>query len=283
MMSVTRRTDVTISCMVAPAASTWSEPTDTFCTESSIKPLISLAAAALRWARARTSLATTAKPLPCSPARAASTAAFSARMLVWKAMPSITPTMSAMRLELSAMPRIVPTTSPTARPPRVATSEAAIASSDALRELSALLRTVDDSSSMLAAVSSRDAACCSVREDRSMLPAAISREPVWISSTPRRTADTVRARLSCMRLTAPYSTPISLLPRCSMRLVRSPAAMRSNRRPASCSGRKTERANTAYSPTTRTPTTISRPTSSAIAPLMLVEASRATRWPTSSA
>jgi rfaE bifunctional protein nucleotidyltransferase chain/domain len=49
---------------------------------SSIRVLISLAAAALRWARPRTSLATTANPRPCSPARAASTAAFSARMLV---------------------------------------------------------------------------------------------------------------------------------------------------------------------------------------------------------
>ena len=117
-------------------------------------------------------------------------------------MPSITPTISAMRLELSAMARMVPTTSPTARPPRVATSDAATASSEALRELSALWRTVDDSSSMLAAVSSSEAACCSVREDRSMLPAAISRAPVWISSTPWRTAETVRARLSCMRLTA---------------------------------------------------------------------------------
>src|SRR5690606_41931729 len=48
---------------------------------------MSLAAAAERWARVRTSAATTAKPRPCSPARAASTAAFRARMLVWKAMP----------------------------------------------------------------------------------------------------------------------------------------------------------------------------------------------------
>ena len=39
-------------------------------------------AAAQRWARLLTSVATTAKPRPCSPARAASTAAFSARMLV---------------------------------------------------------------------------------------------------------------------------------------------------------------------------------------------------------
>ena len=35
-------------------------------------------------------ISTTAKPMPASPARAASTAAFSERMLVWKAISSIT-------------------------------------------------------------------------------------------------------------------------------------------------------------------------------------------------
>jgi hypothetical protein len=71
-------------------------PASTLATESPISAL-DLArgfGAALR--QVRTSPATTAKPRPCSPARAASTAAFSARMLVWKAMPSITPVMSAM-------------------------------------------------------------------------------------------------------------------------------------------------------------------------------------------
>ena len=53
-------------------------------------------AEALRCARLRTSLATTAKPRPCSPARAASTAALSARILVWKAMPSMTAMMSTI-------------------------------------------------------------------------------------------------------------------------------------------------------------------------------------------
>jgi len=38
----------------------------------------------------RTSPATTANPLPCSPARAASTAALSARRFVWKAISFIT-------------------------------------------------------------------------------------------------------------------------------------------------------------------------------------------------
>src|SRR5450830_1185833 len=71
-------------------------PWSTRSTLAEIRVLISLAASALRPARARTSPATTAKPRPCSPARAASTAAFSARMLVWKAMPSMTPMMSAI-------------------------------------------------------------------------------------------------------------------------------------------------------------------------------------------
>ena len=68
--------------MVAPASCTWRLPLATCVTESSISPLISLAASALRPARVRTSEATTAKPRPCSPARAASTAAFSAKILV---------------------------------------------------------------------------------------------------------------------------------------------------------------------------------------------------------
>ena len=54
-------------------------------------------APAERCAKLRTSLATTAKPRPWSPARAASTAALSARMLVWKAMLSMSPTISPTR------------------------------------------------------------------------------------------------------------------------------------------------------------------------------------------
>ena len=110
MMSVTRRIAVTISFIAAPASSTSCEPCSTRATLSVISDLISLAASALRWARPRTSAATTANPRPCSPALAASTAAFKARMLVWKAMLSITLMMSAIFLELSLIPFMVPTT-----------------------------------------------------------------------------------------------------------------------------------------------------------------------------
>jgi hypothetical protein len=138
-----------------------------------ISVLISLAASALRCARLRTSPATTAKPRPCSPARAASTAAFSARMLVWKAMPSITPMMSAILRELSLMPFIVCTTWPTTSPPAPPRVARACASWLAWRALSALWRTVVPSSSIVAAVCCSALACCSVRWLRSWLPWAI--------------------------------------------------------------------------------------------------------------
>jgi hypothetical protein len=48
MMSVTRCTEATISLMVVPAWCTRAEPSATLSTEVSIRPLISLAAFALR-------------------------------------------------------------------------------------------------------------------------------------------------------------------------------------------------------------------------------------------
>ncbi len=120
-------TELTTSMTTLPASSTCRVPSFTLASDCSIKPLISRAACALRWARLRTSPATTAKPLPCSPARAASTAAFKARILVWKAMPSITFTIWAICPELADKSSMVCTTVETAWPPRRATSEAFLA------------------------------------------------------------------------------------------------------------------------------------------------------------
>src|SRR5579863_3205619 len=89
--------------------------------------LISLAAAALLDARLRTSEATTAKPRPCSPARAASTAALSASRFVWKAISSITPMISAILLLAALISLIAATAAPTTLPPRSACSRAATA------------------------------------------------------------------------------------------------------------------------------------------------------------
>ena len=187
MISVTRRTLATTSSIVLPACSTSRLPVSTCTTESPIKVVISFAAAALRWARLRTSAATTAKPRPCSPARAASTAAFRARMLVWNAMPSITLMMSTIFFDDSLIAPIVPTTCDTTAPPLSATSDADEANWLAWRAFSSFCATVDVNCSIDAAVSSSELACSSVRDDRSRLPAAIWLDAVAMVSVPTRT------------------------------------------------------------------------------------------------
>lgn len=81
-VALTRSIDVTTSWTAVPAFYASSVPASIFSVFVWMMVLISCAASAERLASERTSAATTAKPLPCSPARAASTAAFSARMLV---------------------------------------------------------------------------------------------------------------------------------------------------------------------------------------------------------
>ena len=128
MMSETFLTLVTISSRALPVWSTRAVPSSTFSTESLMRVLISLAAAAERCARLRTSPATTAKPRPCSPARAASTAAFRARRLVWKAISSMTPMMSAIFLLDWLIAPMAVTARLTTSPPASAWSRAPVAS-----------------------------------------------------------------------------------------------------------------------------------------------------------
>ena len=225
MMSATCLIEPTTCCMVAPAWSTSAVPCSTRSTLALMRVLTARAASALRCARLRTSLATTAKPRPCSPARAASTAALSARMLVWKAMPSITPMMSAILRELSLMPFMVSTTWPTTSPPLTAMLLAPSANALAWRALSALWRTVAPSCSIDAAVCCSVEACSSVRWLRSWLPWAICALAVATLSAFMRTAPTTFTRLSCMRPIWAIRLLSSPARNCTVTL-RSPAATR---------------------------------------------------------
>ena len=129
MMPATSFTEAMISSIVAPACRASTVPLCTFSLESSINCLISLAASAERCARLRTSVATTAKPRPASPARAASTAALSASRLVCEAMPLMMPTMSEILTEDSLMSLMVETILPMMAPPLSAVPSALRATS----------------------------------------------------------------------------------------------------------------------------------------------------------
>ena len=225
MMLLTRATLATTSDIVVPACAASLAPASTRLTESSISVLISLAALALRWARPRTSVATTAKPRPCSPARAASTAAFRARILVWKAMPSMTLMMSTILRDDSLIRSMVPITCPTTAPPLLATSDAVVASTFASRALSAFLRTVLVSSSIEEAVSSSELACCSVRVERSLLPVEISSAARATVSESWRTEETTEVSDTCMRCSADSTLALSFAATLSFP-VRSPPASR---------------------------------------------------------
>ena len=135
---------------------------------------MSLAACDERCARVRTSEATTAKPRPASPARAASTAALSASRLVWRAISSITPMMSEILREESSICAMAATALATTWPPRSATSRALPADWLACWAFSAFFFTVAEISSIEAEVCSRLAACSSVRCDRSVVLVEIS-------------------------------------------------------------------------------------------------------------
>ncbi len=122
-------------------------------------PEISWAAAWLRSASLRTSAATTAKPRPCSPARAASTAALRASRSVWRAI-------SCTIRIFSAMVSIALTASVTARPEASASLAASRAMLSVWAALSAFCL-------MLAVI-------CSIEDEASSAEAACSVAP-WLS------------------------------------------------------------------------------------------------------
>ncbi len=148
-------------------------------------------------------------------------------MLVWNAMPSIVPMMSPMRRELPLISSIVETTCDTTEPPRCATSAAELASWLAVAAESAVCLTVPVSCIIDAAASCRLDAVCSVREDRSMLPVAISALATLMLSVDRRTLRTRFCKAPCMLASEWSRRPVSSWLCTSMRLLKSNRAMAS--------------------------------------------------------
>ena len=89
MESATVWMEATTSSRLSAVSFAMPFPSRTASEERSMSAEVFFAALADLPARVRTSSATTAKPLPASPALAASTAAFRDRILVWNAMSSI--------------------------------------------------------------------------------------------------------------------------------------------------------------------------------------------------
>ena len=157
-VAAAERAASTIWSSASPADFASRTPSATFSPLASVRCLMSLAASDERWARSRTSEATTANPLPASPARAASTAAFSASRLVWNEIASITLVISLIFDALASISRITPIVSDISALPRSARWAASAVSLRAAPAFSELDFTVAAISSMVAAVSSSDAA-----------------------------------------------------------------------------------------------------------------------------
>ena len=140
---------------------------------ASIRREMSSVARAVSWARSLTSLATTAKPLPASPARAASMVA-----------------LSASRFVCSAIEVMTLTTSPISRleSPSLATVPLACCASSAA-DCATRTASVEDCeiSRMLAVISSVAAATvCTLRDTCS---AAAAAEPAWAEVSSARRGD----------------------------------------------------------------------------------------------
>ena len=160
-------------------------PSSALATLSWMSSVVLCAASALRIARFRTSSATTAKPLPASPARAASTAAFKASRLVWKAISSIVFTILAVwsleTLILSMASESRRMESAPFSVPWRAPSLMCLTS----RALAALCSAMEDISCRLEATSSRVAACSDVAWARAWLP-----ELIWSAALATWSAET---------------------------------------------------------------------------------------------
>jgi len=134
----------------------------------------------------RTSSATTAKPRPCSPARAASIAAFSASRFVWPAMPVIVSTMPPICSERAERLVIALSTAPEASRTACIVSDAFVAA--AMPSSAAAL--AEPATPTLSSVD--DLACATICTWRSA-PCATSPTAFAISPTARPASSEVDA------------------------------------------------------------------------------------------
>ena len=121
-------------------------------------------------ARLRTSSATTANPFPAAPARAASTAAFKARILVWNAISSIVLMIFPISLELLLMSVMAESISCIRWLLSPASSLTLSAMSLAAFAFSAFFSTLLEISLMVAASSSTEEACSVAPWDNACAP-----------------------------------------------------------------------------------------------------------------
>ena len=147
------------------------------------------AAPAALMARFLTSSATTANPAPASPALAASTAALSARRLVWKAISSmvlIILDVSALALEMSAIDSVSRDMDWFAF---ATTCLVSAMRAFAWIAWSAFCRVIEDISSSEEEVSSMDAACCDAPSASCWLDCEICPEAAATCSAPAQSPD----------------------------------------------------------------------------------------------